>query len=215
MSSRLCRWTCPIAMSGPAWKHWKAKRKMSKSHKSKQEIEARKARALARLAKLGGKPLPAPDDPPTAANIPVVPNLAGFLESVAATRGSFAQRRQDGITVTLDISGQPYTWPADDFPAIARTYALAGREDTVHTGGWARRACLRFLNDLDTGASRGLWFDPAAARDVCRFAETYCGIKLMSWQVFILADIYGLKRVVGQRRFTGAWASFAQNKWKT
>src|SRR5258708_40102470 len=127
---------------------------MSRAHKSKQEIEGRKAGAAARLAKRGGKPLPAPDDPPSAANIPVVPNLAGFLESVAATRGSFAQRRQDGITVTLDISGQPYTWPADDFPAIARTYALAGREDTVHTGGWARRGWFRFLDLLEAGGRR-------------------------------------------------------------
>ncbi len=188
---------------------------MSKGHRSKKELAAQKVRLVAKLAKLEGKPLPAPDDPPTAANSPVVASLAGFLESVAATRATFAARRQDGITVTLDTGGHPYKWAADDFAARAQQFALAGKDDTVHTGEWMRKSCLRFLNDLDTGASRGLWFDPAAARDVCRFAETYCGIKLMPWQVFILANLYGWKRVLGQRRFTEAWTSCAKKNGKT
>jgi phage terminase large subunit-like protein len=157
----------------------------------------------------------APDNAPVPPVEAPVHTLAAFLADAEATRASFAQRRIDDVTVTLDTTGQPYTWPADDFAARARAYALAGKDDTAHMGEWMRKACARFLSDLETGASRGLWFDPAAGRAICEFAERYCGIRLMEWQVFALCNIYGWKRVLGQRRFTESLISTGKKNGKT
>ncbi|MFZ0702406.1 MAG: terminase large subunit [Candidatus Acidiferrales bacterium] len=78
-----------------------------------------------------------------------------------------------------------------------------------------RRAAKRFLNDLETGADRGLFFDPIAAENVVFFAETFCDLSLMDWQVWVLANVFGWKRANGNRRFTESWLSVAKKNGKT
>ena len=47
------------------------------------------------------------------------------------------------------------------------------------------------------------------------FAETFCDLKLMAWQVFVFANVYGFKKPSGARRFTEAWVSCAKKNGKT
>lgn len=140
--------------------------------------------------------------------------LVDFLGECHAMRASFEARRQDGATTCRDLAG-PYEWAADDFATRARRYAEERINDEAGSGMALRRACKRFLNDLENGHGRGLWFDAVAARLVCEFAEMYCGITLLDWQIFVLANLFGWKRVSGQRRFTEAWLSVAKKNGKT
>lgn len=164
------------------------------------------------------QPLPAETAPDAAQNAPPPATnrpLSDFLGECRAASTSFQHRRQDAATVCLSAVGQPYTWPAGDFPTRARDYAKARRDDEAGAGLSLRRACVRFLNDLENGASCGLWFDPVTAALICQFAEEYCGILLMDWEVWVLANLFGWKRIHGERRFTEAWISTAKKNGKT
>jgi phage terminase large subunit-like protein len=140
--------------------------------------------------------------------------LEDFLGSVATERATFQQRLVPAETVCLDVAG-PYEWPDDDASTVARRYALDVIEGGIVAGDLIRRAAQRFLSDLETGHERGLFFDPVAARHIVQFAETYCALKLMRWQVFVLVNIFGWKKPSGARRFTEAWLSCSKKNGKT
>lgn len=153
----------------------------------------------------------APQNTPTES----LDNLPDFLRAVAAGRASFPQRMRPGLTVCFEAAGQPYEWPTDDAATVARDYAQRVQKGEVVAGELIRRAATRFLDDLANGHSRGIFFDPISARQVCHFASTFCGLKLMPWQVWVLANIFGFKRVTGFRRFTEAWLACAKKNGKT
>lgn len=178
--------------------------------------------SLAKATKLGQKDLaqkiydetwgsrpPFPEPPKPALT------LERFLVLVRKQRDTFADRLNPENTVCLDGDGTPYSWKTGDPAEIARRYAQEVSAGTIVAGELIRRAAYRFLNDLDTGASRGLYFDPVAARHICRFSEGFCDIKLMSWQVFVLVNIFAWKKPSGARRFTEAWISCAKKSGKT
>lgn len=109
-----------------------------------------------------------------------------------------------------------------DFTAIAKKYAkdvLAGK---VVAGKWAKLACQRFIDDLD---SKRWDFDKEAVGRVCRFAELCPHIKgskalqtmkLQPWQVFILANIFGFKdKHTGFRRFNRGLVFVARGNGKS
>lgn len=141
--------------------------------------------------------------------------LADFLEDVAQERATFQQRLQPTETVTFDSTGQPYTWLEGDAATLARRYATDVREGKIVSGELMVRAVVRFLSDLEDGHIRGIFFDPVAARHIVQFAETFCDLKLLPWQVFVLANIFGFKKPSGARRFTEAWISCAKKNGKT
>src|SRR5580698_5783231 len=141
--------------------------------------------------------------------------LAEFLEDVAQERATFQQRMIPGETVTLDSNEQPYLWTEGDAATVARLYATDVRGGKVVSGELMVRAAVRFLSDLDEGHARGVFFDPVAARHIVQFAETFCDLKLLPWQVFVLANIFGFKKPTGARRFTEAWISCAKKNGKT
>jgi len=153
---------------------------------------------------------PAPDS-----EIETADGLADFLAAVQRERESFAQRMQPGATVCLDATFQQYEWTEGDAACIARHYALAITQGSHIACELIRRACARFLSDLETGAERGLFFDPAAARHICEFSEHFCGLPLLPWQVFVLANLFGWKKPTGARRFTECWLSCAKKNGKT
>jgi len=138
--------------------------------------------------------------------------LAEFLGDIRAVRASFQLRRGDDTVCRAD--GGLYDWPETGFPARARRYAEARRDDEEGAGALLRLACGRFLRDLETGASKGFWFDPLEADLICQFAETYCGITLLDWEIFILVNL-AFKRVHGERRYTEFWISTAKKSGKT
>jgi hypothetical protein len=141
---------------------------------------------------------------------PVEPTakLNEFLEKVANERLTFRERLVPEQTLCLDSAG-PYDWPEADASTVARRYALDVIEGAIVAGNLIKRAAQRFISDLESGHERGLFFDPVAARHIVQFAELFCDLKLLPWQVFVLANIYGFKkaqwcatirRSVGQHR---------------
>jgi hypothetical protein len=143
------------------------------------------------------------------------PTLTRFLASVAEERGTFQQRLRPGSTLTLDLGDVGYPWPEADAAAVARRYALDITQGAVVAGELIVRACHRFLSDLESGHERGIFFDPAAARHIAQFSEWFCGLTLLPWQTFCLANIFGFKKPSGARRFTEAWCSTAKKSGKT
>ncbi|MGA7292962.1 MAG: terminase large subunit, partial [Terriglobales bacterium] len=102
-----------------------------------------------------------------------------------------------------------------DAAAVARRWAADVIEGAVVAGELIRRAAHRFITDLENGHARGVFFDPLAARHIVQFAETFCGLKLLPWQVFCLVNIYSFKKPSGARRFTEAWISCSKKNGKT
>jgi phage terminase large subunit-like protein len=162
---------------------------------------------------------PFPDDSaaltPDSNPAPAEHTLADFLAAVRRERDSFAQRVIPNETVTRDAGGKVYEWPEGDPAAIARRYALELIGGKILAGELLRRAAQRFLSDLETGATRGLFFDPVAARHICQFSEQFCGLPLLPWETWILVSIFGFKKPSGARRFTEAWVSCGKKNGKT
>ena len=122
-----------------------------------------------------------------------------------------------------DIIVQP------DAGETAIEYAKAVLNGTTVAGSLVKLACKRFLTDLETGESRGFYFDIEAAQHVVDFfgflrhtkgvwakkAET-AGFLLSLWQVFILANLFGWRRVAdGSRRFREAHIELARKNGKS
>ena len=89
---------------------------------------------------------------------------------------------------------------------------------------WVRLAVERHVRDLETGAERGLWFDPQAARVVIAFYSLlkhskgeWAGqsIRLEPWQQFIKWVLFGWKRADGRRRFRTAYIEVARKNGKS
>lgn len=122
-----------------------------------------------------------------------------------------------------DIIVQP------DAGETAIEYAKAVLNGTIIAGTLVKLACKRFLTDLETGESRGFYFDAEAAQHAVDFfgflrhtkgvwakkAET-AGFLLSPWQVFILANLFGWKRIAdGSRRFREAHIELARKNGKS
>lgn len=85
-------------------------------------------------------------------------------------------------------------------------------------------ACRRHLEDLKTGAARGIYFDAAAAARSNRFFSFLHHSKgewagqsfdLELWQSFIDAMLFGWKRADGTRRFRQAYIAVPRKNGKT
>lgn len=157
---------------------------------------------------------PWPDNASAQAAAPAPATLQTFLAAVQRERSTFAARLEPTITVVEDFDG-PYTWPEKDPATVARQYCMDVVGGTIVAGDLLKRACARHLEDLDNGATAGLYFDPVAARHICDFAQRYCKLPLMTWQVWVLSSIFGWKKPSGLRRFTEAWVSMAKKNGKT
>jgi len=104
----------------------------------------------------------------------------------------------------------------DDRPVPeALSYANDIGSGKIFGGSLAVLAAQRFLRDLDEGPKRGLKFDNAAARRILSWFENFCGLKLISWQFFVLAQIFGWKRADGSRRFRNAWIETGRKNGKS
>ena len=111
----------------------------------------------------------------------------------------------------------------------ALKYAQDVLSGTILAGKLVRLACKRFLDDLEHGKSRGIYFDPDAAQHAVDFfgflrhtkgawAKTRetSGFLLAPWQVFVLANLFGWKNIVdGQRRFREGYLEVARKNGKS
>jgi phage terminase large subunit-like protein len=115
-------------------------------------------------------------------------------------------------------------------PHPVTQYALDVVAGRVVTGTLVRKAAERHLADLSSAASRGLWFDEAAATKAITFfalLRHYKGdlgredmgrgafVHLEGWQQFIVGSAFGWKRADGLRRFRRIYVEVAKKNGKT
>jgi phage terminase large subunit-like protein len=142
-------------------------------------------------------------------------SLAAFIAKIKAERASFQDRRRPDQTLCLDSLGIEYDWPEDDAATVARRFAQASIEN-ADSGVLVKYAAKRFLNDLESGHTRGVYFDSVAVRNVVEFARTFGGLpEILPWEVWVLAAIFGFKRATGFRVVTEAWLSVGRENGKT
>jgi phage terminase large subunit-like protein len=113
--------------------------------------------------------------------------------------------------------------PAGDDRVTAWANAV-GRGD-VTAGPGVRAAAARHLEDLKTGAARGLRWDLPAARHAIAFFEEVLHLnggqyegqpfKLLGWQAFTVGSLYGWKRADGTRRFRVAYIETGKGSGKS
>lgn len=103
-------------------------------------------------------------------------------------------------------------------------YALDVEAGHIVAGPHVRAACRRHLDDLKTGADRGLWFDVEAAQDFFDFCATLCTVLvagetqpliLSPAQRFITGSVFGWKRADGWRRFRQAFVEMGKGNGKS
>jgi phage terminase large subunit-like protein len=102
------------------------------------------------------------------------------------------------------------------------TYIKGVESGEIVVGPWITKLITRHKHDIETGAARGLYFDPAAGEYVCEFIETFCippnqetPMCLMPWERFITVLLYGWKKADGTRRFRRAYIEIAKKAGKT
>jgi len=142
------------------------------------------------------------------------PSLETFLADCAAARATFSERLVPGQTVLLDAAGE-FTWHDADPSTAARHYAQDIVQGATVACDLMHRAASRFLSDLEHGAERGLFFDPAQARHIAVWFATFLGTPLLPWQQFIAVNLFGWRLPSGLRRFRECWAWVARQNGKS
>ena len=104
----------------------------------------------------------------------------------------------------------------------AEQYIAGVMDGSVTVGPYIKKAIQRHIKDLENGAERGLYFDPAAGTYPAEFIEQFCNppnqdtpMELMDWQHTLIYLIYGWKRADGTRRFRRAYIEVAKKNGKT
>lgn len=104
-------------------------------------------------------------------------------------------------------------------------YARQVVSGEIVAGPYVRLACKRHLDDLDAGAARGLFYDPAAAARVITYFEKVLKVSVDGkavpfipdgWQSFVLGSIFGWKwQTTGTRRFREAYVETGKGSGKS
>lgn len=184
---------------------------------SGERKEAGRKRAAELLAKLAAREAIAPEPIPDAPENGKLPgaDLEGFLAAVRAERASYPARLIPGQTITLETPGQQFAWPEGHAATVARDYCQKVLSGGIVACELTRRACARHLSDLESGSSRGLFYDPQAAANIATWYRDFVALDLQAWEVFIVTSLFAWKRATGMRRFSEAWVSVAKKNGKT
>lgn len=125
--------------------------------------------------------------------------------------------------------GQP-TGSSDRYPDDPTTaYALAAadgrRPNGDLVGALERGAAERHLRDIDTGAARGLRWEPDRAEHALAFPPAVLSItegakagqpfNLLPWHTFVAGSLFGWRRVSGRMRFRSAWLETGKGQAKS
>ncbi|MCC7005774.1 MAG: terminase large subunit [Ottowia sp.] len=104
-------------------------------------------------------------------------------------------------------------------------YAQAVVAGEVIAGPYVRHACARHLQDLESGATRGLvWDISAVQRAIGYFEEVLClnggrfegqPFHVLPWQAFVIGSLFGWKGSDGFRRFRVAYVETAKGSGKS
>lgn len=105
---------------------------------------------------------------------------------------------------------------------VAETYIADVLSGKQVVGEPVRKAYKRHIRDLETGASRGLWFDREAGQRVIDFIQTFLTppndtepMALLPWQQACLYVLFGWKKANGFRRFHRLYLEVAKKNGKT
>jgi phage terminase large subunit-like protein len=142
-------------------------------------------------------------------------SLSDFLEATARQRATFAQRLVPGQTIMLDDNGATVDWPDGDATTRARDYAQRVVQGGIAACDLNRRACARFLNDLEHGHERGLFYDPLAARQIIEWFSVFMYRPPFDWQCFVLVNLFGFRLPSGLRRFKECWSWISRQNGKS
>jgi phage terminase large subunit-like protein len=95
----------------------------------------------------------------------------------------------------------------------AEQYAAQVLDGTITAGKYIKLAAQRWKNDL---LRKDLYYDAPAAQHVVNFLKRYCNVSPMSWQSFLIANVYGFKlRENGLRRFRRVFVEIAKKQGKS
>lgn len=125
--------------------------------------------------------------------------------------------------------GQPIAssarYPDDPTTAYAVAVAAGRRPDGEAAGEIEIAAAKRHLRDLDTGADRGLRWDPDRAEHALAFPPAMLTITegakvgqpftLLPWHVFVVGSLFGWRKTSGRMRFRSAWLETGKGQAKS
>jgi phage terminase large subunit-like protein len=98
--------------------------------------------------------------------------------------------------------------PQRDYMGIALSYVADVLSGRVVAGEWTRKACERFQRMRQMPLASGFSFSPSHVADVCGWIERLPHVEgrwgsdtivLQSWQIWLLAAVYGFRRPDGSR----------------
>lgn len=98
-----------------------------------------------------------------------------------------------------------------DASEVAKAYANDVLSGAITACKFVKLACKRFLTDLER---TDILYDPLGTQHVVNYCFRL-GLKLLPWQQFILANLFGFKLPSGLRRFRYAFCIVAKKNGKT
>ena len=146
-----------------------------------------------------------PDDGPLIVTL-IRASAAGDTDKAQQIINQFEARGPAEVTEPGD--------PPPDAVIVSKGYANDIINCVIPAGKFARLAGKRFLDDLANGAERGLAFDGGVAQHCVNYIHGL-GLRLLPWQVFCLANIFGWKKSNGLRRFREIYIELAKKNGKS
>jgi phage terminase large subunit-like protein len=135
----------------------------------------------------------------------------GMPEGLSAAKRDRWHTEQSAVPAsTPQLS--PSVTPMFDASAEAKAYATDIVSGVIRAGKHHRLAAQRFLNDL---GRPDLLFDNRCVQHVCEYVTIICGLKLLPWQFWVLANLFGFKRKDGLRRFRIVLIEIGKKNGKT
>lgn len=141
-------------------------------------------------------------------------SFAEFLAATQRARDTFPARLVPGQTMMRDEDGV-FDWSPADPSTRARDYAQRVVQGALPACDLNQRACARFLDDLEHGAEKGVFYDPVAARQIIQWFTCFCNRPPFDWQLFVLVNLIGFRLPSGLRRFKEAWLWVARQNGKS
>lgn len=114
-----------------------------------------------------------------------------------------------------------------NYSSLAKSYAEDCISGKIVACDWVKRACQRFINDLEKQIKDdyAYFYDEASGDMVCQFVELMPhikgkwageGLKLEAWQIFIICNVWGwLRKDDGTRRFRTSYTEVARKNGKS
>jgi len=142
------------------------------------------------------------------AGAPKKPAGPGASKYVINRRAEEAAEAVRQLAVPKEVKA---SLPHVDVAEVAIAFAHDVVEGRIVAGQLEKRACERFIRDLDRA---DLAFNREAAQKIGDYAREV-KLELLGWECFILANLFGFKRLDGPRRFNFAYIELGRKNGKS